>query len=176
MATDPEIQYWDSCMFISLLVGKDERRMDVITKLLQQEEKDLIKIAVSTFLTAEVRPDESNTGLSPEQFQNIVDLLESPRLDTWELTPKIGKWAQKIGLLFPRLLPGDCVHIATALESNAAVLFTFDGSGQGRRRPSEMIAHSGQIGPQFGKPALKICEPFIPVPHSADPLFRNPNP
>jgi predicted nucleic acid-binding protein len=175
MATDPELQYWDSCMFISVLVGKDEKRMKIITTLLEQEGKGLIKIAVSTFLTAEVRPDDNNTGLDADQFQRIVELLESPRLDLWALTPKLGQWAQKIGKLFPRLTPGDCVHIATALEANAAVLFTFDGVGPSRRRQSEMVANSGKIGPQFGKPPLKICEPFLPVPHSDDPLFTKPS-
>ena len=172
MATDPELQYWDSCMFISLLTGKDEKRMGIIRFLLEQEQKGLIRIVISSFVTAEVRPDESNSSLDSAQFHEAVELLDSPRLDLWTLTPKIGKQAQEIGMLFPKLLPGDCVHIATALEAGVAVLFTFDGVGPSRRRQSEMIVHSGKIGPQFGKPALKISEPFMPIPHSSDPLFR----
>jgi predicted nucleic acid-binding protein len=172
MTTDPELQYWDSCMFISLLPGKDAQRSEIIKALLQQEGKGLIKIAVSTFVSAEVRPDESNPGLDPNQFQMAVELLESGRLDPWVLTEKIAQDAQKIGQLFPKLLPGDCVHIATALAANAAVLFTFDGVGPKRRRPAEMIAHSEKIGSQFHKPPLKICEPFLPVAHSSDPLFK----
>ena len=162
-------------MFISLLTGKDEKRMSIIRALSEQEGKGLIQIAVSTFVSAEVRPDESNSSLDVAEFQKAVELLESPRLDVWTLTPKIGQMAQKIGQLFPKLLPGDCVHIATAIEANTVVLFTFDGAGPSRRRPSEMIAHSGKIGPQFGKPILKISEPYLPVAHEKDPLFNPPS-
>ena len=150
-------------MFISLLTGKDAKRTDTIRTLLEQEKKGLIKIAISTFVIAEVRPGESNPNLENKQFQMAVELLDSDRLDVWVLTPQIAQEAQEIGRRFPRLLPGDCIHIATAIAAGTAALFTFDGVGPKRRRPSDMIAHSGKIG----NPPLKICEPFLPV----GPLF-----
>ena len=163
MATEPEVQYWDSCMFISVLTGRDAKRTGTIRTLLEHEKKGLIKIAISTFVIAEVRPDETNPNLDNKQFQMAAELLESDRLDRWALTPHIAQEAARIGKQFPKLLPGDCVHIATAIAATAAVLFTFDGLGK-RRRPSDMIAHSEKIG----NPPLKICEPFIP----AGPLFE----
>jgi len=151
-------------MFISFLTGKDERRMDVIRALLQREQRGLIQIVISTFVTVEVRPDEGNP-LDQGQLAMIAELFESDRLDYRPLTPHIAKIAQKIGMDFPTLTPPDCVHIATAIESGASVLFTFDGSGAKRRRPSEMIINSGKIG----NPTLKICEPFI----DHGPLFTS---
>ena len=152
-------------MFISFLTGKDEMRLETIRTLLQQEKQGLIEIVISTFVVAEVRPEGSNP-LDRGQVEIIEELFDSGRLDSRPLTPHIAKRARKIGEEFPKLLPGDCVHIATAIEALASVLFTFNGSGVKRRRPSEMIQHSGRIG----NPPLKICEPFTPKGPLFEPL------
>ena len=47
------------------------------------------------------------------------------------LTPRIAERAAEIGDTFPRLLPPDCVHIATAIEAEADVLFTYEGRVSG---------------------------------------------
>jgi predicted nucleic acid-binding protein len=159
---EPELQYWDSCMFISLLTGKDKQRIETIRSLLKQEAKGHIKIVISTFVIVEVRPDQPGI-LAQNQFKMVTEIFESDRLDYRPLTPYLAQQAQNIGKDFPKLLPVDCVHIATAIEAKANVLFTFDGSGAKRRRPSDMIAHSRKIG----NPPLLIREPFIPK----GPLF-----
>jgi predicted nucleic acid-binding protein len=140
-------------MFISLLTGTHPARVAVIRQLIQQQEAAAIKIVVSTFVIAEVRPAP---GLAPAQIQAMNELLGSDKLNYYVLTETIAKRAQQIGTDFPDLMPGDCTHIATALEAHAEVLFTFDGARTGRRRPANMIARSGQVG---GDPILKITEP-----------------
>lgn len=75
------------------------------------------------------------------------------------LTDRVAQIAADIGNQFPSLLPGDCVHIATAIDARADVLFTYDGAGQ-RRRPGAMLRYDARIG----TPPLRIMVPFDPWP------------
>ena len=88
-------------------------------------------------------------------------MFESDAFETYVLTPRIAERAADIGNAYPSLLPGDCVHIATAIESAADVLFTWDG-GQ-RRRPGTMLRYDGEID------GLAIREPFVPMGPMFDP-------
>lgn len=162
MDIEPQVQYWDSCVFISLLI-KEKERIETVEALLRKSEEGKIVIAASTLVIAEVRPDELNPTLDPAQYKKIQELFNSDRISYWALTPAIAERAREIGVQHPKLLPPDCIHIATALACNASVLFTFDGSGPKRRRPAEMIRYDGL----FGNPALKICAPYI----EEGPLF-----
>jgi predicted nucleic acid-binding protein len=153
-------------MFISLLTGKDPKRVEVIRRLIEQEKKGFIQIVTSTFTIAEIRPLESDKTANPDHFQTALELMESERLEIRAVTPHIGREAQKIGMKFPALSPADCTHIATAVDARVIYLFTFDGIGTKRRKPDMMIAHTDQIG----DPPLKIREPFVPE----GPLFAKP--
>lgn len=153
MANSPRIQCWDSCMFISMLTGSHPERVPIITQLIRAQEAGQIQIVVSTFVISEVRPA---AGTPPNQIQAMHELLGSDKLTYFVLTEAIAKRAQQIGADFPELMPADCTHIATALEAHAEVLFTFDGARSGRRKPTNMIARSGQVG---GDPVLRITEP-----------------
>jgi predicted nucleic acid-binding protein len=149
-------------MFISLLI-KETERMPIVEQLLERQERGHIIITVSTLVIAEVRPDELNPDLDPKQYKRIQELFDSDKLDYRALTPSIAERAREIGVQHPKLLPPDCVHIATAISAKASVLFTFDGHGPKRRRPAEMIRYNGL----FGSPPLKICAPYI----EEGPLF-----
>lgn len=166
----PQIQYWDSCLFIELLTNRNLARVAILRELIEMEQRGHIQIVISTFVLAEVRPFE-NATVPEEQFKQAVELLQSERLTIRPLTEGIALDAQRIGKENPRLLPGDCVHIATALAVRATVLFTVDGAGVRRRRPSEMIVNSGRIQSKDGGPALLIREPFV----QRGPLFDPPN-
>jgi hypothetical protein len=91
------------------------------------------------------------------------------------LTDRTALSAADIGNTYPSLTPGDCVHIATAIEARADVLFTYDGAGQ-RRRPNEMLRYDTLIG----TPPLRIMEPFDPWPalglEFADTATSKPSP
>jgi predicted nucleic acid-binding protein len=174
---DWQRQCWDSALFISYLTGHESERVKRIDALLDQFDRSGIHIVVSTFAIAEVRrlPERGIEGpsLGNEQdvcvepfdasrLQRIQDIFRSPDLDVRVLTPRIAERAASIGDMFPKLLPADCVHIATAIEAKVDVLFTYDGVGQ-RRRPDAMLRYDGRID------GLRIKEPFVPLGPLFDP-------
>jgi predicted nucleic acid-binding protein len=163
MSSNVEVQYWDSAMFISLLTGSDPDRVQVIRELLDLNRRGAIRIVASTFTIAEVRPHPNDRGLPLDEFETAQQLFESDRLDLWVLTPRIAAAAARLGFENPSVTPTDCVHIATAIEAKAGVLFTFDGAGTKRRKPGAMIALSGLVG----DPPLRIREPIV----THGPLF-----
>ena len=170
-------QYWDSTLFVSYLAGTEVDRVEIIQGLLEQYERGGIEIIISTFAIAEVRsiPVEGATTppndegavetveYHPEHLQRVRNLFKSLELEIRVLTPRIAERAAEIGDTFPRLLPADCVHIATAIEAGVDVLFTYDGAGQ-RRRPADMLRYDRRIGD-----GLRIMQPFVPTGLLFDP-------
>ncbi len=159
-------QYWDSCMFISLLTGKHPQRVATIQELCDREEKGNLTIVTSTFTRAEVRPHPRYEGFDADQVKKVEALLNSGRIDWRPVTPFIAKEAARLGQDHPDLLPADCVHIATALEAKADILFTFDGENAGRRRPEKMLYYDDTLG----TPTLRIYKPFAPMGPMMDPI------
>lgn len=162
-AEPAEIQYWDACLFIWLLAGQDQDRDEIAKlRLLAQRAKDgHITIVTSMLSVAEVRPAKDRP-ISADELDKVNSIMLAEEIDLRPMTLAIAQRAQAIGHKLPDLLPADCVHVATALEANAAVLFTYDGCGK-RRRPSHMIYHS-ESDVIAG---LKICTPFV----AHGPLF-----
>ena len=170
-------QYWDSSLFISYLTATEVDRVEIIQGLLDQHERSGIEIIISSFAIAEVRsiPVEGATtptddegavetvAYHPDHLRRVMNLFNSLELEIRVLTPRIAERAAEIGDRFPRLLPPDCVHIATAIEAEADVLFTYDGAGQ-RRRPGAMLRYDWRIGD-----GLRIMEPFVPTGPLFDP-------
>ena len=170
-------QYWDSSLFLSYLAGREVDRVEIIQGLLEQYERNGIEIIISSFAIAEVRsvpvegattpPDDEGAVetlvYDSEHSRRVRSLFTSPQLEIRVLTPRIAERAAEIGDTFPRLLPADCVHIATAIEARADVLFTYDGAGQ-RRRPADMLRYDRRIGD-----GLRIMQPFVPTGPLFDP-------
>lgn len=178
--TDPRLQYWDSTVFVSFIRGEkeDPHRVEAVRALLDIYDRGGIQIVTSSFALAEVRALPKNDApgppvgreeevererFDPTRWQRVQDALNSEQLIIRVLTPRIARLAADIGNKFPRLLPADCVHIATAIDAEADVLFTYDGVGQ-RRRTADMLRYDGKIG----DPPLRIREPYIPT----GPLFE----
>jgi predicted nucleic acid-binding protein len=182
---DWQTQCWDSTVFISLLTGQDEERVKVIRGLLDHHAKRKFQIVLSTFAIAEVRDfratgaqgpapgaegSEATVQLDQAERERVATLFASDVLVYRALTDRTALLAAEIGNQYPSLLPGDCVHIATALEAKADVLFTYDGAGQ-RRRPNEMLRYDRKIG----SPPLRIMLPFDPWPeHQLALAFDEP--
>ena len=91
----------------------------------------------------------------------VEEFFESDGLEVWAVTTFIAQRAADLGNTYPVLLPGDCVHIATALQSGAPVLFTYDGM-PGRRNSAKILAYDGLVA----TPPLRIMHPFDPWPAS----------
>lgn len=171
-------QYWDSPLFCVYVANVDEPKTSMINELLGQYDRRGIEIVVSTFVIAEVRrvptlrartpADETKVRsqpVDPLQLARVRQMFQSEQLEVRVLTPRIAERAAEIGNHYPRLLPGDCVHIATAIDARADVLFTWDGAGQ-RRRPGEMLRYDGLIE------GLAIKAPFVPMGQMFDPAQR----
>ncbi len=178
---DWRIQYWDSPLFISLLTAKETARVEIIRGLLDQYDRAGIQIVISSMVIAEVRriPKAGARGPAPGNEENVKvvpydamylervrELFRSDQLDYRVLTPRIAELARDIGDEFPKLLPVDCVHAATALDAKVDVLFTWDGSGLQRRRPDALLRYDRRLGDD---PPLRIMEPFVPSGKLFDP-------
>lgn len=109
MPEDVERQYWDSCMFISLL-SKHPQRLDAVKELLEQERRELIQVVCSTLVIAEVRPIINSSRSNKKQIDAVFEMLESGRIEYRPVTQSIGTAAQKLGIKHSELSPGDCVH------------------------------------------------------------------
>jgi predicted nucleic acid-binding protein len=168
-------QYWDSVLFCVYVTNTDADKVKTINDLLTAYDREAIEIITSTFAVAEVRrvpvlrartpPDESQIKTQPvdeAQRARVRRMFESDQLDMRAVTPRVADKAADIGNTYPRLLPADCVHIATAIDAGADVLVTWDGSGQ-RRRPGTMLRYDGRID------GLAIKEPFVPMGEMFDP-------
>jgi predicted nucleic acid-binding protein len=171
---DFQVQVWDSSVFITLFEGRDQERVDVIRTLLRRWDRGL-QIVVSTMAIAEVRrirlPGAEGPGPGHEDEVVAVpwnedaralvrDLFASDQLIVRPVLAHIADLAADIGNEYPALMPTDCIHIATALDIQADVLFTYDGATMGRRRIDAMLRYDGRIG----LPPLAIREPFDPWP------------
>jgi predicted nucleic acid-binding protein len=155
-SSEPEVQYWDSCVFIDLLLNRHPDRVKAILECIREARAGRCRIVLSTFVLAEVRPHSDN---KPDYKQDVQDLLEG-NLDfiTWyAVTRTIALLARDIGTAHPDLTPADCVHLATALEAKARVFFTYDGEGAPRRRSRKLLTYDNRIG----KPPLRIVVPAV---------------
>ena len=134
------VVYLDAPVFISAVSGSVplEQRGES-SGLIGRVDGGGLKAVVSTFCIAEVRrlsDDGSNPNFSEEEAERVRRMFREGNLQVWPLTEHIAERARDIGNKFPKLLPGDCVHIATAVQFGVDALFTRDGSGlEGRRRP-----------------------------------------
>ena len=168
-----ETVYLDAPVFISAVSGTvpPEQREELIG-LLRRAEEGGIQAVVSTFCIAEVRKltdDDSHPEFSQAEADRVRRMFREGDLVVRPLTEHIAFKAQDIGNEFPKLLPGDCVHIATAIQFGVDALFTRDGSGlEGRRRPGTMLFYDGQIE------GLRIVEPFNPMGPLLDHPRMNP--
>jgi hypothetical protein len=91
------LQYWDSSLFISLLTNADPERVKVLQDLLEQEKRGAIEIAISTLVIAEARPYGAAHGVGQQEFDSVLEMFESERLNVWAVTPRIAFEAARIG-------------------------------------------------------------------------------
>lgn len=177
----PKLVYCDTPIFISYLTGADADRLRVLDEVFDMQERGLLRIVISTLVIAEARrirvpnspglvagEGEHNLQCLPfdgQRVELIEQMFQSDLLEYMPLTTRIAQHAAHIGNEWPSLLPPDCIHVATAVEAGAEMLFTWDGSGAKRRRPGKMLRYDRKIG----DPPLKIVEPYPPYDH---PLFE----
>ena len=140
--------YLDSCVLIAAVCCPDVTVRDELRELFNQMDNGRLIAYTSTFTLSEVRTFKIDATPVPEDDPDAVairGLLNSRRIIKRPLIEYLGARAQQIGMDNPLLMPGDCVHIATAEQMKVDVLFTYDGGYKvGRRKPDRMLAYDGQ--------------------------------
>jgi predicted nucleic acid-binding protein len=158
MPTDaPELQYWDACLFIVVLVGKEPDKVKVIKQLLADAKNGKIEIVVSNLVLAEIRP---NKDYSQADQDMITELLETnkPYVHSYGLTRNIVNRSRDVAGIESKITVPDSIHIATAIEAGCSVMLTYDGDKKtGRRRSGDLLKHDRR----FGAPPLRIETPKI---------------
>ncbi len=165
-ASTVEVQYWDSCLFICLLVNNEPTKVKIITDLVRQAEAGGLRIVISNLVLAEVRP---STGYDNVHQLTVENLLEAnrPYVQPFAVTRSIANLSREVGANFPKLTVPDSIHIATALVAKADVFYTYDGAKDNtRRRSGDLLRYDGQIIDSSGRP-LSIKAPVVTV----GPLF-----
>jgi len=157
--SEPEVQYWDSCLFIDLLLNRRPERVKAILEALGEVRAGRARIVLSNFTICEVRPHSDH---QPDYQKDVEELLEGNYgyISWYGLTPTIARRARDIGARHPELTPADCVHLATALEAGATVFFTYDGEGKPRRRFRKLLTYDNKLQKDGGHP-LRILTPSI---------------
>jgi predicted nucleic acid-binding protein len=162
---EPERQCWDSCLFIDFITDKTtggSRRSRIFKQLVAEARAGRSVILLSNLVLAEVRPRKARNG---EHRELLEELLEANRLfvQFYAVTRKIALRARDEGAKYS-LSVCDAVHVATALEGNASVLFTYDGYLGDGKPVTRLLALDRKIG----KPPLRIELPTIKI----GPLFE----
>lgn len=150
-----EVQYWDSCVFIAYLRDHPSQKthVDEILNLLQQAEHGRIRVVTSTLAVAEVRPYADKYDAARMEFIEDLFLTNRPWFKLVALTRHYAGQARTIAERNRNLQNTDAIHIATAIEEHADVLFTMDGfSPRDQVTPSKLLAWNGKIG----DPPLRI--------------------
>ena len=117
------IQYWDSCLFIALLTGRELEHVKIIRELYEQAQKGTIQIVASNFVLAEVWPGKKATTRDAQIVDELLESHDSP-VQFYGVTPHIAREARKIGAAFSSITVPDAIHLATAITAQADVFLT----------------------------------------------------
>ncbi|MBA3360247.1 MAG: type II toxin-antitoxin system VapC family toxin [Acidimicrobiia bacterium] len=129
--------YWDSCVFLEYINGDDQTRLQEISAILEDAEKNKLRIMTSTLTVAEVafaRYEQAGAALDPVAQAKIDALwaMGGPvRLaDVTPLVAEAGRDLIRLGLPKQpdqwRLKPADAMHLATAKSLQADTVHTYD--------------------------------------------------
>ena len=156
----------DSCVIISLLKeGKDRPNksdIPILKGLLAELHAGKIDIIFPTLLRVELL--ECNLGKALiEQFDQWTAL---PNFDEVAVNSKISKTASELRSYYteqnrlhrkvPKLALADCIYVATAIEYECSVLYTYDGDRLSPSKPRQLLSLKSPIG---GKYPLYIQKP-----------------
>jgi predicted nucleic acid-binding protein len=157
------LQYWDSCLFINFLTRQDQEKADTVAALIERARRETFRILVSTLVIAEVRPSDEYSQASREIVEEIF-ATNRPYIQFAAPTRSIATRARELGAENRQLTVPDCIHLATAMELEADVFFTWDGDRDNVLRRSRGLLRFDR---QLGNPPLPIQVPTF----SYGPLF-----
>jgi predicted nucleic acid-binding protein len=159
-----ERQYWDSCLFIDFIADRTatgSARSKLFIALVSEARAGRSLVLLSNAVLAEIRPKKARNGTHRKILEDLLE-VNRPFVQFFGLTRKIALRARDEGAKHS-LSVIDSIHIATAIEGNADVLFTYDGYKPGSA-PTKSLALNGQFG------RLKIEIPRVNI----GPLLARP--
>jgi predicted nucleic acid-binding protein len=125
MATDVrQWQYWDSVVFISLL-QRTAGRYEVLDTIVAAAVRAEIGIVTSAFTMAEVVKLTGLPLLEPQIEKLIVDFFENDYIVIRNVDRFVSERSRPL-IRDLNIKPPDAIHLATALLSKVAVLYTYD--------------------------------------------------
>ncbi|HYH67867.1 MAG TPA: type II toxin-antitoxin system VapC family toxin [Urbifossiella sp.] len=169
--------YWDSCVFIDLLM-QTKGRFDACDAIHREAEKKQIIIVTSTVTLAEVTRI-ADQGVIPDALSDqILDYFENQYIAVRQLDRELAKDAHRLCRKF-NLMGLDGVHLATALDRKVDVLYTYDSKKNRRKGLLKWhnqlgSGHAGLIGADGYK--LRVEAPTVPVTLLTLPQPEEPPP
>lgn len=142
MATKERV-YWDSSVFLAFL-KQEEGRYKILRQWIERAENREVEIVASVFSLCEVARGPEDL-LPEDQEQLIVEFFDNPYILIQQLDEAVARRAR--ALVRELGIPArDAVHIASALQTQVAVLHAYD---------KHLLNCSGKVG----DPPLRIEEP-----------------
>jgi predicted nucleic acid-binding protein len=153
----PPLYYWDTCIWISWIMGENRpnREMDGVAEVVETVMKNKARIIVSDYLTAEMISGK----WSKEAAQKFDDLFKRKNVKKVPISPNVTVLTQELRNHYEQLggknlSAGDAIHLATAILYRVDQFHTFD-DGQRDRKNRSLLELNGSVA---GRPLL-ICKP-----------------
>lgn len=124
--SEPEIQYWDSMLFIYLITNSRPERTKAVEHLWSRALEGKAEIRMSYLGLSEVRPKQEFRDAYDDITKRFLE-ADWPFFKWSAVTRAIAREARDLTLDYPLLCNPDAIHVATALQAEADVFFTFDG-------------------------------------------------
>jgi len=136
MKIKPKI-YWDSNCYLAYLM-QESGRAEKCRTTLELLESNEIYIVTSCLTLTEVLWVRGGEKIKPESRQKVIDAFEHPNILKYNLTQKIAEQSREL-VWDHNIKPKDSIHLATALNSNAEFLETFDNELLSRNKEFKQI-------------------------------------
>lgn len=140
---------WDACVVLAYLSGDEEVAPDCELIIVNQAEKGVVEIVVSTIAEAEVA---YLPGLSPADSEaKIREFFSREYVVIASFDSPIARIARRLIRQYPGLKPEDAVHMATSLQWHIPIIETIDAG---------LLKLDGKEG----NPPIIIRKPFYQGP------------
>jgi predicted nucleic acid-binding protein len=143
-----EIIYWDSDAFLGWLQA-EQGKVELCAGTLKRAELGEVVIFTSALTIAEVLWMRGAPAIPQEKADIVRRFFRRSNLRIRNVTRGVAESAQDL-VWNHGIRPKDAIHVATALDSAAVALETFDEG---------LIGKSGQVG----SPPLLIRKPLLPA-------------
>jgi predicted nucleic acid-binding protein len=167
MGDEGKVVCIDSCVVISLLKeGKDRldpRDIPILKGFLADIHGGKVHVIFPSILRAEIL--ECHLG------KHLIDEFEKwtalPNFDEFPVNSKVSKTASEIRSFYAEQHKGkpgqklslpDCIFMATAIENNCPILYTYDGDRLPPSKPRKLLSLKNPIA---GKYPLHIRKPEV---------------